>query len=473
MQDSVKNDYIAQIQEKGVKIVNLCHIPDDCRLKTLSFTATTRNRLKEILEFGERVDGSSLFPYVNPDRSDVYIIPRTESAFIDPFSSLPTLNILCDYIDEDGKPLKTAPQNILRRAEEKLLSSNSIVLNGLAELEFYVIQKKETFSDPIEMNDSAQQGNYQESKPIAKFGDLRNEALVTLEELGFPMKYGHAEVGRFHSKNGHLIEQQEIEFLPQRLGRMAETITIAKWVVRNICERHGAYASFSPKPSLEHAGNGMHIHLCALRGNRNVISDSEGNLTSEAKQIIGGILKFSPSLAAFGNTIPVSYLRFLSRSESPMHICWEAKNRLALIRIPLWWSFGKAFRESENSKRTFEYRGPDPSASNYLLFAGITVAANYGLKNPKEAMKIAQDLNIGEKAELNKKREVLPLSCAEAAGNLRKDREYYEADGVFPETVIDSTIKKLESHKDGQLRTDLASKQNNVESLILRYLDYG
>jgi glutamine synthetase len=472
MQGRVEDQYIAQIQAKGVKIVNLCHIPDDGRLKTLSFTVKTRNRLKEILERGERVDGSSLFPYINPDRSDVYILPRPESAFIDPFSSLPALNLLCDYFNEDGKPLKTAPQNILRRAEEKLASSTSIVLNSLVELEFYVIQKQETFSDPSGMTDSAQPKNYQESTPIAKFGDLRNEAMVTLEDLGFPMKYGHAEVGRFYSKHDDLMEQQEIEFLPQGLGRMAETITIAKWVVRNICEQHGAYVSFSPKPALEHAGNGMHIHLCALRGNRNVISDSEGTLTREARQIIGGMLKFSPSLAAFGNTIPVSYLRFLSRSESPMHICWEAKNRLALIRIPLWWRFEKSFRESENSRRTFEYRGPDPSANSYLLFAGIAVAARYGLNNPEEALKIAHDSNTGDKTALSG-HQLLPLSCGEAADNLRRDRNYYEADGIFPTAVIESTLKKLESYRDRQLRNTLASKPENIESLLLRYLYYG
>ncbi len=471
MQGRVEDQYIAQIQAKGVKIINLCHIPDDCRLKTLSFTVKTRKRLREVLELGERVDGSSLFPYINPDRSDVYIIPRPESAFLDPFSSLPALNLLCDYFDEDGKPLKTAPQNILRRAEEKLASSTSIILNSLVELEFYVIQKKETFSDPSKMT-SAPLKNYQESTPIAKFGDLRNEAMVTLEDLGFPMKYGHAEVGRFYLENEYLLEQQEIEFLPHGLGRMAETITIAKWVVRNICEKHGATVSFSPKPALAHAGNGMHFHLCALRGNRNVISDSEGALTSEARQIIGGLLKFSRSLTAFGNTIPVSYLRFLSRSESPMHICWEAKNRLALIRIPLWWRFEKSFRESENSRRTFEYRGPDPSANSYLLFAGIAVAARYGLSHPEEALKIAQESNTGGKTA-SSRHQLLPLSCAEAADNLRRDRNYYEADGIFPKAVLDSIIEKLESYRDGQLRKTLVTKPENIENLLLRYLHYG
>jgi glutamine synthetase len=471
MEGRVEDQHISEIQAKGVKILNLCHIPDDGRLKTLSFTVKPSSRLKEILERGERVDGSSLFPYINPDRSDVYIIPRPESAFIDPFSSLPALNVLCDYFDEDGKPLKTAPQNILRRAEEKLAASTKIVLNSLVELEFYVVQKQETVSDPSKMT-GVQPKNYQESAPMAKFGELRDEAMVTLEDLGFPVKYGHAEVGRFYSKNDYLMEQQEIEFLPQGLRRMAETITVAKWVVRNICVRHGAYASFSPKPALEHAGNGMHIHLCGLRGNRNVISDSEGTLTSLAQQIIGGMLKFSPSLAAFGNTIPVSYLRFLSRSESPMHICWEAKNRLALIRIPLWWRFEETFRESESSRRTFEYRGPDPSANSYLLLAGIAVAARYGLSNPEEALKIAHDSNTGDKTALSGHQR-LPFSCGEAADNLRRDRNYYEADGIFPTAVIESTIKKLESYKDRELRTTLASKPENIENLLLRYLNYG
>ncbi len=224
---------------------------------------------------------------------------------------------------------------------------------------------------------------------------------------------------------------------------------------------------------MEHAGNGMHFHLCALRKNENIAADSEGNLTAEAKLIIGGILKFAPSLAAFGNTIPVSYLRFISRKESPMHICWGTKNRLALIRIPLWWDFRKDFKEAESCRRTLEFRAPDPSANSYLLLAGIALAAEYGLKNPKRALKFAEDLNADKKSKAGKAYESLPLSCAEAADNLRKDRRYYEVDGVFPRRVIDGVISKLESYKDKNLWRKLANKPEKIEDLLWKYTFHG
>ncbi|MCK4313255.1 glutamine synthetase beta-grasp domain-containing protein, partial [Candidatus Bathyarchaeota archaeon] len=316
MQGFTKEDIIKQVQKKDIKIINFCHIPEDCRLKTLSFSVRNKERLLEILEFGERVDGSSLFSYIDPSKSDIYIMPKPETAFLNPFSSIPTLNILCRYLDENGKPLDIASENILLRAEEKMLSSTGIILKALAELEFYMIYKhEESFTEVSERN-------YHESTPFSKFEKVRNESLVMLDNLGMNTKYGHAEVGRFHSKTGYLMEQHEIEFLPQNLSKMAETVTMAKWVIRNICAEQGIHVSFSAKPALEHAGNGMHIHLCGYKKSKSVITDSKGNLTVEAKQMIGGILKFAPSLAAFGNTTPVSYLRFISRRESPMYICW-------------------------------------------------------------------------------------------------------------------------------------------------------
>ncbi|MBE0520408.1 glutamine synthetase, partial [Candidatus Bathyarchaeota archaeon] len=443
-QGSTKEDIIKLVQKKDIEILNLCHIPEDCRLKTLSFTAKNKERLHEILEFGERVDGSSLFSYIDPNNSDIYIMPKTETAFINPFNSTPTLNILCKYLDENGKPLDIAPENILLRAEEKLRSSTGITLKALAELEFYIIYKQDetVFQETPERN-------YHESIPFTKFENLRNEVLITLADVGIATKYGHAEVGRFHSKTGYTMEQHEIEFLPQNLSKMAETVTIAKWIIRNICTKYGVYVSFSPKPALEHAGNGMHIHLYGLKKDKNIITDSKGNLTVKAKQMIGGILKFAPSLTAFGNTTPVSYLRFISRKESPAYICWGTRNRLALIRIPLWWSFRKDIEQTGNYVRTFEFRAPDPSANTYLLLAGIALAVEYGLKNPKKAMKTAEDLNTEKIVKRNRKYKVLPLSCSESAKNLQKDRNHYEADGVFPKRVTDGIISKLESYKDG------------------------
>ncbi len=464
-----KEEIAKFISEKGIKILNLCHIPEDGRLKTLSFSATNKKRIYEILEFGERVDGSNLFSCIETDKSDIYIMPKLDRVFTNPFSKASTLNVLCEYLDENGKPLDVAPKSVLARAEEKLRSSTGIVLKALAELEFYIISKGETEMLFLGAPDK----NYHESAPFTKFEHLRNEVLVTLSAVGIATKYGHSEVGRILHKDDTLIEQHEVEFTPQNLAEMAETITIAKWVTRNVCAKYGVSVSFSPKIALEHVGNGMHIHLCGLKNGKNIIANPDGTLSIEALKMIGGILKFAPSLAAFGNTTPVSYLRFIARKESPMHICWGSRNRLALIRIPLWWNFRKTNEEADNCRETFEYRAPDPLANAYLLFAGIALAVDYGFKNAEEALKMAEELHIEGNVAERKTLEVLPRSCSESAENLEKDRQFYEADRVFPKKLIDKTIEKLKAYKDKNLWEKLTGKPDEIEELFRQYLYYG
>jgi glutamine synthetase len=464
-----KSEFIRFASQSNIKIVNLCHIPEDGRLKTLSFSVTEKGRLDGILDFGERVDGSSLFSFIEPGNSDIYVRPRLDKAFVNPFATVPTINVLCDYLDEQGKPLKIAPRNILARAEEKLFSSSKIVLKALAELEFYVMSEPETKI----LFPAAEDKNYHESAPFARFENLRNEVLTTLADRGIATKYGHSEVGKLADRNGTIIEQHEIEFTIRDLRETAETITLAKWIIRSICEKHGVSASFSPKIAMEHAGTGMHIHLCGYINDRNVVSDSNRSLTADARKMIGGILKFAPSLAAFGNPTPVSYLRFIARKESPMHVCWGARNRLALIRIPLWWSFAENKEKPRSHIETFEYRAPDAFANAYLLFAGIAVAVDYGMRNPDEALRTAEDLRVETADDEKKKTDVLPCSCEESAKNLEKDRRFYEAEGVFPSKLIDKTIENLKTYKDKGLWKELANKPNEVERLLKQYLHYG
>jgi glutamine synthetase len=465
---SRKDDVLKLISENDAKILNLCHIPEDGRLKTLSFASTDIAKAEEILELGERVDGSSLFSFLEPDKSDIYIVPRLENVFINPFSPIPTLNILCDYLDADGKPLEATPQNALARAEHRLFSLSGIVLKALAELEFYVISKQE--SEPLFLGDSDR--NYHDSAPFTRFEDIRNEILATLSNLGIATKYGHSEVGHIVGKNGEFAEQQEIELAAQDLSRMAESVPIAKWVIRNVCARHGLSVSFAPKIALEHVGTGMHIHICALRNGKNLVANKDGTLSIDAMKIIGGILKFAPSLSAFANPTPISYLRFIARKESPTHICWSEGNRLALVRIPLWRSPGKKSRKAEECGETFEYRAPDAFANLYTLLAGITVAASYGLDSPKEALRIAKDLHIKGSAE-KKRLRTLPLSCSESADNLNKDRLLYESNKVFSTRLVDRTIELLKSYKDKNLWQKLADKPEETEKMLRQFRHYG
>jgi glutamine synthetase len=468
--NSSENKEVAKfVSENNIKIVNLCHVPEDGRLKTLSFSAASKRRLQQILDLGERVDGSSLFSSIEPGQSDIYIVPRLTKVFINHFASVPTLNIMCDYLDENGEPLNVAPMSVLRRAEERLYSSVDIKLKALVELEFYIISK----SRGERLFPAEPDKNYHESAPFSEFENIRNEILGSLADVNIATKYGHAEVGRIQAEGNSLAEQHEIEFMTKDVGEMAAIVPLAKWIVRNVCSNHGTSASFSPKITLEHAGTGMHIHLCGIRNGKNVIVDRNGTLSHDALKMIGGILRFAPSLASFGNTTPVSYLRFIERKESPMHICWSARDRLALIRIPLWWSHRKRREKKENCLETFEYRAPDAFTNTCLLFAALAIAVGYGLQNPKEAMRIAEDFHVDARDNGHKRLKALPRSCSEAADNLEKDRRFYEADGVFPERLIDKTIEKLRAYDDRDLRKKLARKPHEVDDLLKQYLHYG
>ncbi len=467
-QNSVLENLLRLVTERDVRLVNLCHIPEDGRLRALSVAPSNKERLEEIIEFGERADGSSLFSYINPNKSDIYLKPEPETAFFNPFSPTPTLNLMCRYLDEDGRPLLIAPESILQRAQQKLQSHTGVTLKALAELEFYVIGRQEETGH----SGFLPENNYHQTAPFAEFENIRSEILTTLEDVDVPTKYGHSEVGRFHLRTGNLVEQHEIEFQPQSLEKLARAIVIAKWVVRNICKRHEAIASFVPKLAVEHAGNGMHIHLCGLREKENIIASHSGEMTDEGRQMIGGILKFSSSLAAFGNTIPPSYLRFAERKESPSVISWGTKDRLALVRVPLWWNFRDYVGDEENCRRTLEFRGPDASSNPYLLLAGVSLAVEYGLANPKQAGRIAFDLDARNLREGMEHRS-LPRSCFEAAQCLRKSREFYEAGGVFPKRIVDGTIGKLESYNDNALWKELAGKPEKTQDLLWGYLHYG
>ena len=99
------DDMITFVEENEIKMINFMYPAQDGRVKTLNFVINSRAYLETILTEGERVDGSSLFPaFVEAGSSDLYVMPRFRTAFVDPFSEIPTLCLLCSFFDKDGEP---------------------------------------------------------------------------------------------------------------------------------------------------------------------------------------------------------------------------------------------------------------------------------------------------------------------------------------------------------------------------------
>lgn len=473
-----RHDIIRFIEENGIEMVNFRFAGEDGKLKTLNFVITSRDYLESILSTGERVDGSSLFSYVDADSSDLYVIPRFSSAFVNPFSEIPSIDILCSYYTKDGKPLESAPEYILRKAHNEFKKSTGFVFKAMGELEYYVISKTDT------LYPAKDQKGYADSQPFSKWENLRSEAMNLIAQAGGKIKYGHSEVGNFTSGDEY-YEQQEIEFQPVDAEDAVDQLLIGKWILRMLGKKHNVNISFAPKITVGKAGSGLHIHFLAEKNGVNLMADDEG-ITDTAKKMIAGILSKAKELTAFGNTVPLSYLRLVPHQEAPVNICWGDTNRSALVRVPLGWIAKTNMVRDANpfekyevpyipGKQTVELRTPDGSADLYHLMAGLIMAAQSGLEKT-DSLELSKKLYSGvnifkeENRETAFKFEQLPVSCSDSADALEKDRSFFEKNKVFPKGTIDRFIDNLRSFKDKNLREELFGKDDEIKKLVKKYM---
>lgn len=142
-----KADIVEFIRSYGIKMVNFMYPAEDGRVKTLNFIINSLEYLETILSQGERVDGSSLFPsFVEAGSSDLYVIPRFRTAFVDPFAEIPTLDMLCSFYDKDGRPFECDPYLTVLKASRQFTKATGMTFDAMGELEYYVIADEDELS---------------------------------------------------------------------------------------------------------------------------------------------------------------------------------------------------------------------------------------------------------------------------------------------------------------------------------------
>ena len=477
-----RNDIIEYIVKNDIEMVNFMYPAGDGRLKTLNFVINDLDYLKTILTSGERVDGSSLFSFIEAGNSDLYVVPRYATAFRDPFAEIPTISMLCSFFDKDGNPLATSPEQTLRKACRAFHNETGLEFEAMGELEYYVISPDDG------MFPATDQRGYHESAPYAKFNEFRSKCMQYIAQTGGRIKYGHSEVGNF-TLEGMNYEQNEIEFLPVAAEEAADQLMLAKWVIRNLAFQMGFNVTFAPKITTGKAGSGLHIHMRLTRDGRNVMLGANKQLSDDARRMIAGLMDMAPSITAFGNTNPTSYFRLVPHQEAPTNVCWGDRNRSVLVRVPLGWTADSDMSVLANpleqpsgfdasQKQTVEIRSADGSADIYLLLAGLAVAARHGFEMP-DALKVADDtyvsVNIHDEANADRvaRLQQLPTNCAQSADCLDASRNVYEAHGVFPPAMINGLIRNLRAFNDNDLPEKANKNPELMRTLVDQYFHCG
>lgn len=433
------DDLVALVEGRGIELLSLMHGGGDGWLKTLDFVPRDRTHLVEVIEHGERVDGSNLFPgtRIKAEASDVVLRPRVETAFIDPFSPKETLVIMCGHAAPDGSPLPESPDTIIRRACDFLRDETDVVLWGLGEVEYFLGKRR----DESDIYGSAERG-YHAVSPFV-FGEaLRRTAMTILGEIGVAVKYGHSEAGYVEAEEAHGViwEQHEIEMALQPLPVAADAILLAQWVLRNLAHREGYRCITAPMLLEGHAGNGLHFHFALHRDGRQIgVRGAGGELTDPARWLIGGLVRMGGALMAFGNRVEGSFGRLLQAKEAPNAVVWGDHDRSALVRLPVvpTGADGRLL-----GTPTIEFRLPDGSALPHLLMAGAALAMIHGREIEDLDALLQRTVSDAGGGPADGAAHV-PRSFEEVADALERYREMLERGGVFPTGYVDAAAEML------------------------------
>jgi len=415
------------------------------------FSISTNELTEELFEEGIGFDGSSIRGFQTIDESDMLLFPDPDTAFLDPFASLPTLNLVCNVRDPvTGEAYSRDPRYVAQKAE-KYLKSTGIADTSYwgPEIEFYIldnvrfdqsynygfyyIDSEEGFwnSGNGEKPNLGYKPRYKEGyfpvPPMDHLQDIRSEMLRTLEKCGVVVEIHHHEVGT--------AGQAEIDMRYTTLTKMADQVLIYKYVIKNVARKHGKTVTVMPKPIFQDNGSGMHTHQSLWKGGKNVFYDKKGYalISDTARHYIGGILKHADALCGLVAPTTNSYRRLVPGYEAPINLVYSQRNRSACVRIPV-------YTKSEKAKR-LEFRTPDPSCNPYYSFAAQLMAGLDGVRNKIEPPKpIDKDLYELEPEEAAKVKSV-PGSLEQVLDALERDHDFLLRGDVFTKDVIETWLK--------------------------------
>lgn len=300
----------------------------------------------------------------------------------------------------DGDQIATCDaRSILARVQGIAAERGLLPLIGM-EPEFFLLRETENGGfEAYDRLDVLDKPCY-DLKALLRTAPVLKEIVGAMERLGWGVSALDHEDG-----NG----QYEINFDFAEALETADRFTLLRTLIADIAGKHGAVASFMPKPLSGRTGSGAHVHMSVSDANgENRFLDLEDprglGLSKTAYSFVAGVLEHSRALSALTMPTVNSYRRInasggLSGAAwSPNAIVYGSNNRTTMLRVP--------------GPGRFENRGIDSSCNPYLAIAGMIAAGLDGVERGLDpgAPETGAATSLGRK--------VLPRTLVEALDEL-------------------------------------------------------
>jgi len=437
--ENAKEHVLKVTKDNDIKLIRLWFTDILGFLKSLSITP---RELEVALADGVGFDGSSIEGFARIDESDMLALPDPTTFQILPWSQPqhPVARMFCDILRPGGQAFDGDPRYVLKRNLQRAAAQGYTFYTG-PEMEYFYLKNAEGVQ-------ALDEGGYFDLTPLDMAGDLRQETIVALEQLGISVQYSHHEAA---------TSQHEIDLSYTDALTMADNIMTYRLVVKEVALKNNVYATFMPKPIFGVNGSGMHVHQSLFKGDRNAFFDKNDQyyLSKIAKHYIAGLLRHAPEITAVVCQWVNSYKRLVPGYEAPVYLSWARRNRSDMIRVPEY-QLGK-----ENSTR-IEFRVPDPACNPYLALSVMLAAGLEGIeKNYEPVAPIEENLFEMSNAEREKRGiSSLPINLWDAICVAENSQLVRKALG---DHVFDSFIKNKKIEWD-QYRTQV------TEYELKRYL---
>jgi len=387
-------EYVLKMaKEHKVKFIRLWFTDILGFLKSFAITV---EELEGALEDGMGFDGSSIEGFARIDESDMVALPDPDTFQLLPWrpTEHAVARMFCDILKPGGEPFDGDPRYILKR-NLKRAADMGYTFNVGPELEYFYFRDSKG-TEPLD------EGGYFDMTPLDMASDLRQETVLTLEEMGIGVEYSHHEVA---------ASQHEIDMRYTDALTMADSVMTYRLVVKEIALKHGVYATFMPKPVFGINGSGMHVHQSLFKGDRNAFFDrnDEYYLSKIAKCYIAGLLRHASEITSITSQWVNSYKRLVPGYEAPVYLSWARRNRADLIRVP-------EYQPGRENSTRIEFRSPDPACNPYLAFSVMLAAGLEGIEKGYEIPDPIEE-NVYEMTDEERKKrgiETLPASLWEA-----------------------------------------------------------
>ncbi|MCA0312253.1 MAG: glutamine synthetase family protein [Candidatus Melainabacteria bacterium] len=179
--------------------------------------------------------------------------------------------------------------------------------------------------------------------------------------------------------------QHELSIAPASPLSACDRYLLLKETVKACAASRGLHATFTPKRSVEEAGNGCHLHLSLYdeSGRVNQFFHSEAGkdsasgqsgLSKTAMHFIAGVHSHLKALVSLTCPSVNSYKRLRPHSWSSAFTAWGYENREAAIRVP------SVYRGRESDSTNIEIKCVDSTANPYLALGAILACGLDGIK---------------------------------------------------------------------------------------------